>query len=273
VSVAMFGDETGRAIAKIGPRRLAEAITSPTALLAAGAIGGGAVAAAGPKGLIAGVLAWIGITLFNLRPKNLAAAVKAEKIRAERVDPFTLSEPWRRYVQSALDSQRRFDAAVANTSEGPVKENLTGLRDAVEDAVQECWKTSKRGAQLVKAYEQLDPQTAAQELQEAQLRVQTNRDPSRNAALEKTVASLQTQMEASERLRAGAIDAQDRLRALDAQMDEIIARTVELSATADDVGAVDELGADLDRVRLEMEAVRQGLEEAGKIERTAFGTA
>lgn len=263
----MADDATGRMIATLGPRRLAQAITSPVSLLAAGAVGGLAVAAAGPIGLAAGALAWVVMTGFRLRPKSGVAA--AAKATGERIDPFTLSEPWRRYVQSAQESQRRFDGAVRATTAGPVRDQLETLRDTVADAIRECWQTSKRGAQLVKAYEQLDVAGTSAELEEAKLRVRTNTDPARNDALTATVASLETQVAASERLRSGAINAQDRLRALDAQLDEIVARTVELSATADDVGttAVDALGADLDRVRIEMESVRQGLEEAGRIGR------
>jgi hypothetical protein len=266
----MMGDDaTGRAIATLGPRRLAEAITSPASLLGAGAVGGLAVAVAGPIGLVAGAVAWLGLTLFRLRPKTVAQRARAER---DRIDPFTLPQAWRGPVQSALETQRRFDAAVRSTSPGPVRDQLENLRDEVASAVDGCWETSKRGAQLQRAYEQLDPASTAAELDEAQHRLSVNTDPARQPTLAATVSSLQTQLDAAERLRNGAITAQDRLRSLDAQLDEIVARTVELSATADDVGAVDALGADLDRVRMEMEAVRQGLDEAGRIERATFGT-
>ncbi len=269
-TVTAMGDATGRAIATIGPRRLAEALTSPSSLLAAGAAGGLAIAASGPIGLVAGAVVWLGMTGWRLRPRTAASARREER---DRIDPFTLSEPWRQYVQGAQESQRRFDATVRATSAGPVRDQLESLRSTVADAVLECWKTSKRGAQLAKAFDQLDNRQTTAELSDAQFRAEANRDPSRAPALQETVTALQTQVDAAERLRSGAVGAQDRLRSLDAQLDEIVARTVELSATADDIGAVDAIGADLDRVRMGMEAVRQGLEEVGRIDRGTSTTA
>lgn len=263
-----MGDATGRAIATIGPRRIAEALTSPSSLLAAGAIGGLAIAASGPIGLLAGAVVWVGLTGWRLRPRP--ASVEREE--RDRIDAFTLPEPWRQYVQSAQESQRRFDATVRGTSSGAVRDQLESLRSTVADAVIECWKTSKRGAQLAKAFDQLDNQETHRELADAVARAKGNRDPRREQALQETVTALQTQVDAGERLRSGAVSAQDRLRSLDAQLDEIVARTVELSATADDVGAVDAIGADLDRVRMGMEAVRQGLEEVSRIDRNTSAT-
>ncbi len=264
-----MADATGRAIAKVGPRRLAEALTSPASLLAAGAVGGLAIAATGPIGLVAGGLVWLGMTGWRLRPRA-ASVVREER---DRIDPFTLTEPWRQYVQSAQESQRKFDATVRATSSGAVRDQLESLRSTVADAVIECWKTSKRGAQLAKAFDQLDTRQTNAELADALARARGNRDPMREQALQETVTALQTQVDAAERLRSGAVNAQDRLRSLDAQLDEIVARTVELSATADDVGAVDAIGADLDRVRMGMEAVRQGLDEVSRIDRGTSTTA
>ena len=121
-------------------------------------------------------------------------------------------------------------------------------------------------------FDQLDNRQTTAELSDAQFRAEANRDPSRVHTLQETVTALQTQVDAAERLRSGAVGAQDRLRSLDAQLDEIVARTVELSATADDIGAVDAIGADLDRVRMGMEAVRQGLEEVSRIDRGTTAT-
>ena len=264
-----MSDATGRAIAKVGPRRLAEAITAPASLLAAGAAGGLAVAATGPVGLIAGAVVWLAMTGFRLRPKSSVQVLRESR---ERIDPFALTEPWRRYVQSAQESQRRFDEIVRTAPKGPVRDQLEGLRENVAGAVDDCWTTSKRGAQLAKAYQQVDVEAAQRELEEAELQLRSEPGSASDAPLHVTVESLRTQVATADRLRSGALAAQGKLRALDAQLDEIVARTVELAATADDVGSVSDIGADLDRVRMEMEAVRQGLEEAGRIERTAFGT-
>ena len=261
----MAGNVTGRAIAIVGPRRIAEAITAPVSLLAAGATAGLAIAAVGPGGLAVGTAVWLAMTGLRLRPRTPSQIARESR---ERIDPFTLPEPWRRYVQSAQESQRRFDATVTSTPPGPVRSQLEGLRENVAAAVAECWQTSKRGAQLVRAYEQVDIERAQRELAEASLLARSTQGSPRADSIAATITSLQTQIATAERLAAGSTEAQDRLRALDAQLDEIVARTVELSATADGVGVIGDIGADLDRVRTEMEAVRQGLEEVGRIERT-----
>ena len=55
-------------------------------------------------------------------------------------------------------------------------------------------------------------------------------------------------------------DAQDRLRLLDARLDEAAARVVELSVEASDEGMLG-LSSDVDDVVTDMEALRQALEE------------
>ena len=59
------------------------------------------------------------------------------------------------------------------------------------------------------------------------------------------------------------VDTRDRLRLLNAQMDEAVARAYELSVQASDVADLSGLGNEVDSLVLEMEALRQGLEEAG----------
>ena len=36
-----------------------------------------------------------------------------------KIDPFTVGEPWRRHVSSALSTQRRFDEIVKGVAAGP----------------------------------------------------------------------------------------------------------------------------------------------------------
>ncbi len=57
-------------------------------------------------------------------------------------------------------------------------------------------------------------------------------------------------------------DARDRLRLLDARLDEAAARAVELSVDANDEGMLG-LSSDVDNVVSDMEALRQALEETG----------
>ncbi len=58
-------------------------------------------------------------------------------------------------------------------------------------------------------------------------------------------------------------DARDRLRLLDARLDEAVARAVELSVDSGDPEGVLGLSSDVDSVVTDMEALRQALEETG----------
>ena len=75
--------------------------------------------------------------------------------------------------------------------------------------------------------------------------------------------AVEAQLESAARIDAVARDAVDRLRVLTAQLDEAVARAVELSVRAHDVGELAPLTDDVDNLVGELEALRQGLEETG----------
>jgi hypothetical protein len=64
-------------------------------------------------------------------------------------------------------------------------------------------------------------------------------------------------------------DAYDRLRLLDARIDETVTRTIELSVTQTDVEALAGLGAEVDSIVGDMEALRQAVDETRAAGRTA----
>lgn len=256
-------DRTAIAVARIGPRRLAEAITAPGSLLLAGAAAGLAVAAAGPVGLGAGVVVWLGSTLFRLRPKSAAPT------KPVRIDPFTLGEPWRQYVQSAEQARVRFQAAVAHTPAGALRDNLAAIGTRVDDAATELWGVANRAFRLERSLTTLNPASVRAELADAQRELDRNSDPARIPVLESTVRSLEAQLASNERLTGSVISAQDRLRELDAQLDELVARGVELSVSATTTDDFSELRVDVDNVATQMEALRQAFEETNRLDRGA----
>jgi hypothetical protein len=69
-----------------------------------------------------------------------------------------------------------------------------------------------------------------------------------------------------------ARDAQDRVRLLNARLDEAVARAVELSIRAEDVGELGGLGTDVEHLVEEMESLRVSLEEAGGTAQAAGAT-
>lgn len=260
-------DTTGRVIATLGPKRLADAITSPSSLLLAGAVGGVAVAATGPLGLVAGVVAWLGATLFKLRPSTTRI-----KKQPARIDPFAIGEPWRRYVQSAQQSKLRFERAAAATTSPIIRTRLFSLSERVDEAVTQCWTVAQRANQLDITMRGIDLTAIRREIADAQNDVDRNNDPTRAPLLASTLASLKAQLASAERMRVSAVSTEDKLRELDAKLDELVARGTEISVSAtseDDFGT---LGSDVDGVVTEMEALRQAMDETSAINRGISAT-
>jgi len=222
---------------------------SPLAILLFGGLAAAGIVAGLPVAAAAalGALGWAG---------RVALAVpRGEK--SERIDPFALSEPWRLHVQGAQSAKLRFDRTVAATRAGPMRERLAGLGDRLQQGVADCWRIACRGDDIDAALAQLDPETAKRELAEARRQIATRGS---TPALASTVASLEAQLASAERLRAVSVDAQDRLRLLDARMDELVARAAEVSIGVGDTGG---LSDEVDGLVTELEALRLALEETG----------
>ncbi len=173
----------------------------------------------------------------------------------DRVEPFTLADPWRSYVVGAQDAKARFDRVVIDMDRGPLRQRLADLAARLDDGIDESWRIAKRGNDISDALARLDTVRTQTEL--AQLRLSLAERPP-TAAAAKTIQSLEAQLASAARLGATENDARDRLRLLDARFDELVARAVEVSlGTADS----DLLGNDVDGLVSELEALRSALEE------------
>jgi hypothetical protein len=237
-------------------RRTAEAVTAPSAILLAGAGAAVGIVAGLPLVAAAGVgaLAWTARVALGL----------PRRPRPDRIDPMTIGEPWRRVVMGALDAQRRYTKAVRAATPGPLRDRLVEIGERIAAGTQECWRIARRGDALEDAMATLDTDAARREL--ATLDSATY---SGSASVQSTRAALEAQIASADRMAAVAADARDRLRLLEARLDEAVARAVELSLRADDVTDVGGLGGDVDALVSEMESLRQGLEEAGGASRAA----
>lgn len=232
---------------------VARAIVSPTGILALGAgaalgilIGGGIPAAVG-LGTVA-YAARVAVALPRHRPE-------------ERIDPFALDEPWRRYVQDARQAHARFREALDGARPGPTQDRLREIDDRIDTGVREVWRIARRGHELVEARHRVDPETVRHDLDA--LEAPAGSAPTPGSALEQTAASLRAQLATVERLDRVIGDADARLRLLTARLDEAAARTIELAVQSSDVVALGGLGADVDAMVDEMEALRQAIEETG----------
>jgi hypothetical protein len=229
-------------------RTTAEAIMAPSGILLAGA--GAAAAILGGLPLLAA--AGIGLAAYGVR-----VAIGLPRRQGGKVSPNKLTDPWKRFVREALDARRRYDEACQAASAGPLRDRLVEIGTRLDAAVQEVWRIARRGDALVGGLGRMDTDGARRQL--AAMQGSTG-----NEARDGTVAALEAQLASADRLEAVAIDARDRLQLMDARLDEAVARAVELSLRAEDVGELRGLGNDVDSLVGEMESLRQGLDEAGR---------
>jgi hypothetical protein len=164
-------------------------------------------------------------------------------------------------VTEAQDAARRYRRAVAATTPGPLRERLADIGTRIDTGVLESWRVAKRGNALEGALGDLDVRSVSDQLRAVEADA-TQRGP-HAASLDRTAAALRAQLESASRLDAVAADARDRLRLLDARLDEAVARAVELSLGAGDAAAAGGLEGDVDRLVEEMEALRLALDDAG----------
>jgi hypothetical protein len=80
--------------------------------------------------------------------------------------------------------------------------------------------------------------------------------------LDRTLVALNVQLSTAARLREVSSAAADRLRLLNAQLGEAVAQAVELSLTEPSDLAVSRLSGNVDNAVRELEALRQGMNEA-----------
>jgi len=160
------------------------------------------------------------------------------------IDPFVLSEPWRRSVSAAQASQRRYSEIVATTPAGPLRSNMESITRQVRRSVEECWLIAKRGDELDAALKRLDRPSLQARLDAA------GDDPTRS--------SLQSQLESAERIRATRDDADRRLRLLNTRLGELLAHAAEVSVGADTTA---DLGSAVEDVVTQLESLRLAVED------------
>ena len=233
--------------------KVARAIVAPTGILLAVVVAVVAIVAGLPivAAVPLGVAAWA---------VKVALAIPRGP-RAERIDPFTLQEPWRRFVQEALQARNRFDETVHGLQSGPLRDRLGDIAQRMHTGVQESWLIAQRGQALVRARRGID--VASIERQRAAL----TSDGSDGSGDESDPAqalvakSLDQQKATAERLDRVITQARSQLRVLDARLDEAVAQVLELSTQSVTSASVGSLGTDVDNLVTEMEALRQAMDE------------
>jgi hypothetical protein len=160
------------------------------------------------------------------------------------IDPFTLSEPWRRHVSTAQSAQRRYTEIVSSTPTGPLKANMESITRQVQRGVEECWLIAKRGDELDAALNRLDTSSLR-----ARLEVATD---------EPTQASLQAQLDSAQRIKTTRDDTDAKLHLLDTRLGELVAQAAEVSVGTD---TTDELGSGVDDVVTQLQSLRLAIQD------------
>lgn len=224
----------------------ARAVTHPGAILGAGAAAAGTIAAglALPLAPVAAVAAW-----------GVIAATRLPRSRRSRTaDLRNLTEPWRRYLLEAVAARQRFDTAVDECEPGPLRRRLEQIGHRVEDGVAEVDRIARHGSRLDRAIRELDDPDALRGRLE-QARSAPNASPEH-------VEALSSQLASTERIVRLAVETRHRLEVLDAQLDEAVARVIELSLRQGDVDDAGDLDGHVDGVVTEMESLRLALDES-----------
>jgi hypothetical protein len=204
-------------------------------------------------GLVAGV---VGVPALGAVAIALAAYVGAVALAMPRpartppIDAFTLSEPWRQFVQDADRSRRRLHTTVREVAAGPLRTHLDDIVTRLDVGINQCWEIAKRGDAIDEAVARLDPERLRSHLDA--LRRQGGERPSPDIVA--AIGSVESQLATADRLKAQSADTADRLRLTRARLDELVARAAEVGLGAGDAQVyahdVDDLVVDLEALRL-----------------------
>jgi hypothetical protein len=229
--------------------KTARAVTAPSAIVLGGLGAAGAILLGLPALAVvgAGALAWAARVAMGL-PRGP---------RAERMDPFTLNDPWRKSVIDAQVAKKRFDTAVRQADSGPLRERMAEIGLRLDEAVKEVWRIAQRGHLMAKGMKALDVEGTMRDLQEVERDLRSSAD----ARLEQARDSLQAQLSSAQRMKDAVDDARSQLRLLDARLDESVTRAIELSLRSAGDADVTGLGTDVETLVQDMEALRAALED------------
>jgi hypothetical protein len=172
--------------------------------------------------------------------------------RPKAIDPFTLSERWRRHVVAAQGAQRRYSEIAGRTPDGPLRDRLREIGMQVQHAVDECVGIARRGDDLDDALARFDTSSLNQQLSRASDDV--------------TRVSVQSQLESAARIRTTRDDTDARLRLLTTRMGELVAQAAEVSVGTD---TTDELGSGVGDVVTQLESLRLALNDVNNPGRPA----
>ncbi|MEM9468336.1 MAG: hypothetical protein AAGA90_23410 [Actinomycetota bacterium] len=192
--------------------------------------------------VVAGIATWV------LRVFVSTRVAKRIEALPRRIDPFALREPWRFFVRDAISARNRFADALDAADDGPLRDRLVEIGEALNHGVEECWEAAQKGQQLTDARRRIP----ADRLQ-AQLADMTADDPRRSG--------VEAQLESHARLADREERTRVELERLDVRLDESVVRASELGTRAGGAEDLDAIEASITDVVGSLEALRQGLDD------------
>lgn len=160
-------------------------------------------------------------------------------------------------MREALDAQLRYQRALTQPVSPRVRDRVAGIGERVERAVALCWRVAVQGANLERVLATLES------VPDLRLRVATlERIGPAGAAGTGVAASLRAQLESVERLLEACAQAHERLEALGAELDSVVARAVELSFGTDEHDELGQLERRMDGLVSDMEALARVVDHA-----------
>ena len=214
------------------------------------AIGVGVAVATAVAGLPVAAALGVGIAAYAA---SVFAAMPAGPSRPS-IDPFVLSEPWRRLVQQAQGSGRKLRSTIDGVDDGPLKQQLVAIADQLDRGLDEAWEVAKRGDDLDETIRTLDPTRLRSKLD--LLRTEGGDAPTSDTAA--AIASVESQLATADRLKQRSTETAASLRATQTRLDELVARASEVRAGMADT---DTYASEVDDLVIRLEALHQALEE------------
>lgn len=197
----------------------------------------------------------VGAAVAVLVAVGLSLSLRSD--RRSSLDPFTVGEPWRQFVQSATRSGTKLEQTIAGADAGPLRDRMAAIAGRLDDGLHETWQIARRGDQIDAAITRLDPTALRSKL--ATLEARSAQDATTD--VDAAIASVENQLESVRRLESESKKTADRLRLTQTRLDELVSRAAEVTIGAGDTDAYEH---DVDDLVIELEALRQAVDETNR---------
>ena len=230
---------------------------SPTAIVLAG--GGVALGELGHLGLAVALMfgaVGYGARLAWAAVARRRALARRDLRRLDRIDPWSVPEPWRGYTTRALEARKRFRELAQDCAPGPVAGYLAGALPKVDAVVEEQWALARSGAALAGPAGRAAK--VAHELSEVQDAVRSH-DGAERSQFTSREEALAAELRSLRHTEAAGLQISERLSVLCGQLEGLVAAAGALVATS---GAA---GAELGDLSTELASLAGALDEVKRI--------